>query len=83
MKLIRKITIGAEYKNDSMHYTVGKPVARNEKMKSFILKEILETKEGYDLYIYNSINNEVLPWKTFNKQMAISVEYDIDSYEGN
>lgn len=83
MKLIRKITIGTEYKNDAMHYTINKPVAKNFKMKDFILSEILETKEGYDLYILNQNSNEVLPWKTFNKQMAISVEYDIDSYAGN
>ena len=81
MKLIRKITVGAEYKNDAMHFTVDKPVSRNNwKMKDYILKEIIETKDAYELYIMKG--DEVLPWKSFNKQMAISVEYDIDSYEG-
>lgn len=80
MKLIRKITVGSEYKNDAMHFTVGKQVAKNWKMKDFILKEIIETEKGYELYIIK--DDEVLPWKSFNHQMALSVEYDIDSYEG-
>ena len=80
MKLIRKITVGTEYKNDAMHFTVGRPVAKNFKMRDYTLAEIIESEEGYDLFIRK--DDEVLPWKSFNKQMAISVEYDIDSYEG-
>ena len=80
MKLIRKITIGTEYKNGAMHFTVGAPVAKNFKMKDYILSEIIENKNDYELFIQK--DDEVLPWKSFNKQMAISVEYDIDKYEG-
>ena len=80
MKLIRKITICAEYKNGAMHFTVGSPVAKNFKMKDYILSEIIENKNDYELFIQK--DDEVLPWKSFNKQMAISVEYDIDKYEG-
>ena len=39
--VIRKISIGSDYKNDAMH-------------------------------------NEVLPWKKFNSNMAVSVEYDLE-----
>ena len=79
MKLIRKITIGTEYKQNCMSYSINRPVSYAEKMKGFKLHAINETKTGYDLYIEK--NQEVYPWKSFNKNMAISVEYDIDKYE--
>ena len=44
---IRKISIGSDYKNDAMHYSVGQKV------------------------------DELLAWKKFNSNMAISVEYDL------
>ena len=80
MKLIRKITIGIEYKNGAMHYTVGTPVSYNAKMKDYVLREIIEDKDGCTLYIQK--NDEVLPWKFFSKQMGYSLEFDIDSYAG-
>ena len=43
--IIRKITIGKDYKNDSMHYAVGQ---------------------------------DVYGWKDFNKNMAVSVEYNLE-----
>jgi len=46
--IIRKISIGSDYKNDAMHYN-----------------------------IHIKKNNEVLPWKKFNSNMAISIEYDL------
>ena len=79
MKLIRKITIGKEYKLDAMHYTVGEPVSRHPKLQGYVLKEVIEDEDGnYHLYIAKK--DEVIPWKTFNN-MAVSVEYDIDAYE--
>ena len=42
--IIRKISIGSDYKNDAMHYSVG----------------------------------QVLPWKKFNTNMAVSVEYNLE-----
>ena len=37
--------------------------------------EILEEDESYNIYIEK--NKEVLPWKTFNKNMAIAIEYNL------
>ena len=34
-----------------------------------------DTDQSYNIYIIK--NNEVLPWKKFNNNMAISVEYDL------
>jgi hypothetical protein len=55
--VIRKISIGSDYKNDAMHYSE-------------------DHDSSYNIHIKK--NNEVLPWKKFNKNMAISVEYDLE-----
>ena len=56
-KLIRKISIGKDYKNDAMHYAVGQEV------------------DKFSVYIKKG--KSVLPWKDFNKNMAVSVEYNL------
>jgi hypothetical protein len=71
MKLIRKISIGADYKNDAMHYSVGQQVYGGHEINSILFDT---TDSSYNIYIKKS--NEVLPWKKFNSNMAISVEYD-------
>jgi len=71
MKLIRKITIGKDYKNDAMHYSVGQDVYGGHKIDS-----IVEEKDKFSIYINKG--KEVLPWKDFNKNMAISVEYNLE-----
>ena len=70
MNLIRKISIGKDYKNDSMHYAVGQEVYGGHKIDS------IEEENLYSIYIKK--NNEVMPWKDFNKNMAISVEYNLE-----
>ena len=69
-KLIRKISIGKDYKNDSMHYAVGQDVYGGH-----VICDILGEKEKYFIYIIK--NNYILPWKSYNKNMAISVEYNL------
>jgi hypothetical protein len=69
-KLIRKITIGKDYKVDSMHYSVGQEVYGGH-----TICDIIEEDEKYSIYIRK--NKDVLPWKDFNKNMAISVEYNL------
>jgi|TARA_B100001057_G_scaffold126856_1_gene125772 hypothetical protein len=70
MNLIRKISIGRDYKNDAMHYSLDQEVFGGHK-----IVEILEEDESYNIYIEK--NKEVLPWKTFNKNMAIAIEYNL------
>ena len=70
-KIIRKITIGKNYKVDSMHYSVGQLVYGGH-----TICDILESKEKYSIYIKKDKN--VLPWKDFNKNMAVSVEYNLE-----
>ena len=70
-KLIRKISIGKDYKNDAMHYSVDQEVYGGHK-----ICDIVESKDQYSVFIQKG--KEVLPWKDFNKNMAISVEYNLE-----
>ena len=69
-KLIRKITIGKDYKIDSMHYSVGQEVYGGH-----TICDLIEEDDKYSVYIRKG--EEVLPWKDFNKNMAVSVEYNL------
>ena len=72
MKLIRKISVGKDYKNDAMHYSVGQEVYGGHTISHILL----EDKDlSYNIYIKK--NDEILPWKKFNSNMAISIEYDL------
>mgnify|MGYP003124849185 CR=1 FL=1 len=71
-KVIRKISIGADYKNEAMHYATGQEVYGKH-----IISDIIFEKEDSSYNIFITKNNEVLPWKKFNSNMAISVEYDL------
>jgi len=71
MKLIRKISIGRDYKDNAMHYQIGQEVYGNH-----VITNILEKTTDYEIYIKK--NKEVLLWKSFNKNMGISVEYNLD-----
>ena len=70
MQLIRKITVGKDYKNDSMHYSVGQEVYGGHNIVN-----IIEEEDKYSIYIQKL--DEIMPWKDFNKNMAVSVEYDL------
>tara|TARA_S200002703_G_scaffold126966_1_gene113557 strand:- start:245 stop:472 length:228 start_codon:yes stop_codon:yes gene_type:complete len=71
-KVIRKISIGSDYKNDAMHYSTGQEVYGGHVISDIIF----ENKDSsYNIFIIK--NEEVLPWKKFNSNMAVSVEYDL------
>ena len=53
-----------------MHYSLNQEVFGGHK-----IVEILEEDESYNIYIEK--DKEVLPWKTFNKNMAIAIEYNL------
>ena len=69
-KLIRKISIGANYKNDAMHYAVGQEVSGGH-----TICDIIEEDDKFSVYIKKG--KDVLPWKDFNRNMAVSVEYNL------
>ena len=70
--VIRKISIGADYKNDAMHYSVGQEVYGGHTISHILLED---KDSSYNIFIKK--NDEILPWKTFNSNMAISIEYDL------
>ena len=41
-----------------------------------IIDSIIEERDKFSIYIKKQ--NEVLPWKDFNKNMAIAVEYNLE-----
>lgn len=54
-----------------MHYSIGQEV-----FGGHTITEILEEEGEYKIFINKE--DEVLPWKHFNKNMAIAVEYNLD-----
>ncbi|MAN64457.1 MAG: hypothetical protein CMI60_21200 [Parvibaculum sp.] len=70
-RVIRKITIGKDYKVDSMHYSIGQNVYGGH-----TICNIIESEDKYSIYI--SKDRDILPWKDFNKNMAVSVEYNLE-----
>jgi ABC-type nitrate/sulfonate/bicarbonate transport system ATPase subunit len=54
-----------------MHYSVGQEVYGGH-----IIDSIIEEENQYIIYIKK--NNEVLPWKTFNKNMAVATEFNLE-----
>lgn len=71
--IIRKISVGADYKN-AMHYIVGTPVLD----KYYTIESILFNEEYESYLIYIRKEDEIMLWKSFNRNLPISVEYNID-----
>ena len=70
-KLIRKISVGKNYKNDAMHYAVGQEVYGGH-----TICDIIEEEKKFSIYIKKG--SDVLARKDFNKNMAVSVEYNLE-----
>tara|TARA_R110000824_G_scaffold333241_1_gene519855 strand:- start:134 stop:358 length:225 start_codon:yes stop_codon:yes gene_type:complete len=73
MSNIRKISIGSDYKNEAMHYSVGQQVYGGHEISNILFND---TDNSYNIFITKQ--NEVLPWKKFNSNMAIAVEFDLE-----
>ena len=71
--IIRKISIGSDYKNEAMHYAVGQQVYGGHTISDILFQD---EDDSYNIYIKK--HDEILPWKKFNSNMAISVEYDLE-----
>ena len=70
---IRKISIGSDYKNDAMHYSVGQEVYGGH-----VISCILHNEKDNSYAVWIEKGDELLVWKKFNSNMAISVEYDLE-----
>ena len=72
---IRKISIGADYKSNAMHYIVGQKVLGDT--NEICLIKFDERRNSFKIYIIN-VKEEVVLWKEFNSQIPISIEFNID-----
>ena len=75
MNVIRKISIGTESKEKAMHYSVGQNVYGGHEIACIKL----EVDGSYSVFIKKE--REVMLWKSFNSNMAISLEYDLEHNE--
>ena len=73
MSIIRKISIGSDYKNDAMHYSLDQEVYGGHTISNILFDD---KDNSYNIFISKS--KEILPWKKFNGNMAVSVEYNLE-----
>jgi predicted RNA-binding protein with PUA domain len=71
---IRKISIGPDYKSSSMHYLAGQDVLNGEYFIHLIHYD--RNSDSYKIWIER--DGEILLWKEFNRNMPVSVEYNIN-----
>tara|TARA_R110000824_G_scaffold389255_1_gene585262 strand:+ start:5144 stop:5320 length:177 start_codon:yes stop_codon:yes gene_type:complete len=55
-----------------MHYSIGQEVYGGHIIDNIIFDDL---DKSYNIFILK--NKEILPWKKFNKNMAVSLEYDL------
>ena len=72
MQLIRKISIGPDYKT-SMHYVVGQEVLD----RSYTIDTIRHLNKG-NIEIWIKKNSEVILWKSFNETIPKVIEFNIN-----
>lgn len=70
MNYIRKISVGADYKN-AMHYVVDQKVMGGE----WTIHAVSQDEQGYHLWIQK--NEEIKKWKFFNLNTPITIEYNV------
>lgn len=70
MNYIRKISVGADYKN-AMHYIVGQEVLGG----SYTIAEINQEEDSYSIWVKKK--NEVLKWKEISNTPII-IEYNLN-----
>lgn len=79
--LIRKVSIGTDYKSGAMHYIVGNTVLGNSHRIHYIKQD-----EDGSIYIY-IINDskEVVAWKKIGAHVPVVIEFDIEftPFEGS
>jgi hypothetical protein len=71
--IIRKISIGPDYKSGAMHYILGQSILNN----SHIIHLIKFNKHN-SIEIWIEADNEIILWKEFTETVPISIEYNIN-----
>jgi hypothetical protein len=71
---IRKISVGADYKNSSMHYVKSQKILNG----SHEILHIAFEDNCYKIYIKPVDDDISYLWKSFNENMPICIEYNIN-----
>ena len=71
MNYIRKISVGADYKN-AMHYMIDQLVMGGD----WKIHAVTIDEKGYSVWVQNK--EEIKKWKEFNKNMPITIEYNVN-----
>tara|TARA_R110002051_G_scaffold275876_1_gene336817 strand:- start:643 stop:864 length:222 start_codon:yes stop_codon:yes gene_type:complete len=71
--IIRKISIGSDYKSSAMHYLVGQAILGG----SYTIHHIRMERDN-SIKIWIEKEDEVVLWKEFNSNMPVSIEYNIN-----
>ena len=71
--IIRKISIGPDYKGGAMHYMHGQPV----KNGTMSICEIRMEDSFVSIWVKNE-KGEIIKWKSFNSTMPIAIEYNLE-----
>jgi len=71
--IIRKISIGSDYKSSAMHYLIGQTILGG----SYTIHHIRMEKDN-SIKIWIEKEGEVVLWKEFNPNMPVSIEYNIN-----
>jgi flagellar biogenesis protein FliO len=74
--LVRKISIGADYKSNSMHYILNQTVLGG----TATIHLIQVSDEGSVKIWVQHEDSTIKLWKEFNANMPCSIEYNIDKY---
>ncbi len=69
-QVIRKISIGSDYKNESMHYSLGQEVWKGNK-----ICDIIKEESSFEIWVTKDGSTKI--WKEFNFNMAVALEYQI------
>jgi hypothetical protein len=73
--IIRKISIGPDYKSGAMHYIVGQAVGRG----AYTIHLIIYDNNSNSIKIWIEDDSEaVILWKEFTSTMPVSIEYNIE-----
>ena len=74
MSIIRKISIGPDYKSGAMHYIAGQSVLNS----SYIIHLIKFNSQNASIEIWIQKGTEIVLWKEFSETVPVSIEYDIN-----
>ena len=72
--VIRKISVGPDYKSGAMHYLVGQEILNGK----YFIHLIQHVESSGSIKIWIQRKDEILLWKEFNSHIPVSIEYNIN-----